>query len=103
MSVLHCSSGQVLAEELADLKRQRAEMRANNRALAVHEKNLKKRRARLLQARLCVNRPSHQATLCLCFGMSCSAQAARQLSQDDLVLLLQRPEGQFLASSVGEA
>ena len=41
---------QVLAEELENLKRQRAQMRAASRALAQQEKNVKKRRARLLQA-----------------------------------------------------
>ena len=40
---------QVLSRELADLKRRRAEARAENRALAKQEKTLKKRRARVLQ------------------------------------------------------
>ncbi|CAE7541988.1 unnamed protein product [Symbiodinium natans] len=40
----------VLGDELAELKRRRAELRADNRDLAKQEKNLKKRRARLLQA-----------------------------------------------------
>ena len=39
--------GEVLAEELNDLKQRRAAMRAANRALAKQEKNMKKRRARL--------------------------------------------------------
>lgn len=42
-------SFQVLSQELADLKRRRAEARAENRALAKQEKTLKKRRARVLQ------------------------------------------------------
>lgn len=42
----------MLADELAELKRRRVQMRADNRALAVQEKNMKKRRARLLQASL---------------------------------------------------
>jgi len=41
---------QVLAEELENLKRQRAQMRADSRALVQQEKNVKKRRVRLLQA-----------------------------------------------------
>ncbi|OLP75062.1 hypothetical protein AK812_SmicGene45213 [Symbiodinium microadriaticum] len=40
---------QVLADELADLKRRRAEKRAQNRALAKQEKALRKRRSRLMQ------------------------------------------------------
>ena len=40
---------QVLSQELADLKRRRAEARAENRALAKQEKTLKKCRARVLQ------------------------------------------------------
>ena len=47
---------QVLAEELESLKRQRAQMRAASRALAQQEKNVKKRRARLLQAVFFVKR-----------------------------------------------
>lgn len=47
---------QVSAEELENLKRQRAQMRAASRALAQQEKNVKKRRARLLQAVFFVKR-----------------------------------------------
>ncbi|CAE6935928.1 unnamed protein product [Symbiodinium natans] len=54
---------QVLTQELQELKRRRAEFKARSRALALQEKNLKKRRTRLLQA-------------------------ARQLSEEDLLLLL---------------
>ena len=41
---------QVLAQELQELKRRRAESKARSRALAQQEKNMKKRRTRLLQA-----------------------------------------------------
>eukprot|EP00439_Symbiodinium_sp_Y106_P044058 s1046_g5.t1 len=64
---------QVLADELADLRRRRAAKRAENRDLANQEKALKKRRSRLMQA-------------------------ARQLSTDDLVVLLQQ---QGTASEAG--
>ncbi|CAE7380989.1 unnamed protein product, partial [Symbiodinium pilosum] len=53
----------VLAQELDDLKHRRVQMRADNRALAQQEKNLKKRRA------------------------------ARQPSDDDLLVLLRQPPG----------
>lgn len=43
---------EVLADELADLKRRRAEKRAQNRALAKQEKALRKRRSRLMQVGL---------------------------------------------------
>ena len=42
---------EVLAEEIQDLKRRRAQTRADNRDLAKQAKNLQKRRARLLQVR----------------------------------------------------
>ncbi|CAJ1393130.1 unnamed protein product, partial [Effrenium voratum] len=47
---------QVLADELAALKRRRAQMRAENKARAKQEKNTKKRRARLLQADVALKR-----------------------------------------------
>ena len=78
---------QVLAEELESLKRQRAQMRAASRALAQQEKNVKKRRARLLQAVFFVKRFFIPPWLHL------PHEAARQLSQDDLVLLLRQPGG----------
>ena len=43
---------EVLADELAELKRRRAEKRAQNRALAKQEKALRKRRSRLMQVGL---------------------------------------------------
>ena len=78
---------QVLAEELESLKRQRAQMRAASRALAQQEKNVKKRRARLLQAVFFVKRFFIPPWLHL------PHEAARQLSQEDLVLLPRQPGG----------
>ena len=43
---------EVLADELADLRRRRAAKRAENRELANQEKALKKRRSRLMQVDL---------------------------------------------------
>ncbi|CAE7552447.1 unnamed protein product, partial [Symbiodinium pilosum] len=63
LSAIYAAPRQVLAQELDDLKRRRVQMRADNRALAQQEKNLKKRRA------------------------------ARQLSDDDLLVLLRQPPG----------
>ena len=45
-----CVFFQVLGDELSELKRRRAQLRADNRELAKQEKNAGKRRARLLQA-----------------------------------------------------
>ena len=44
------STAQVLTDELDELKRRRAQMRADGRELARQEKNMKKRRTRLMQA-----------------------------------------------------
>lgn len=94
MTAFEClTETQVLAEELAALKRRRAQARADGRALAQQEKNVKKRRARLLQA---------MRAEVLFFGLLQSTrfwqrcvffQAARELSQDDLVLLLRQVGG----------
>ena len=50
MSLVYCL--EVLADELADLRRRRAAKRQENRELANQEKALKKRRSRLMQADL---------------------------------------------------
>ena len=63
-------------------------MRADNRALAKQEKNLKKRRARLMQA--CLARST--SSLCS-LGETHLLQAAHQLSDDDLLVLLRQPPG----------
>ena len=70
------STAQVLTDELDELKRRRAQMRADGRELARQEKNMKKRRTRARVWKVFV----------------LAHQAARQLSQDDLLLLL-RPQG----------
>jgi hypothetical protein len=74
-----------LADQLVELKRRGAETKARARALALEEKNLKKRRARLLQAGFASTRDVDSFVF-VC--VKSSVQAARQLSQDDLVLLL---------------
>ena len=87
---------QVLAEELEALKRRRAELRASNRALTRQAKNLQKRRTRLLQAGVS---PTASCCFSACISSLC-CEAARQLSQEDLVLLLrqaQNPPGRVLA------
>ena len=87
---------QVLAEELEALKRRRAELHASNRALTRQAKNLQKRRTRLLQAGVS---PTASCCFSACISSLC-CEAARQLSQEDLVLLLrqaQNPPGRVLA------
>ena len=49
---------QVLTDELDELKRRRAQLRADGRELARQEKNMKKRRTRLMQACLSSAEPS---------------------------------------------
>jgi len=74
-----------LADQLVELKRRRAETKARARALALEEKKLKKRRARLLQAGFASTRDVDSLVFVCVKSL---VQAARQLSQDDLVLLL---------------
>ena len=61
---------QVLTDELDELKRRRAQMRADGRELARQEKNMKKRRTRLMQACLSSAEPE--------FGRFSSFLRARQ-------------------------
>ena len=70
---------------MADLRRRRAAKRAENRDLANQEKALKKRRSRLMQVDLHIGARPIAANISVAV-----AEAARQLSTDDLVVLLQQ-------------